>query len=29
MAGVEVPQVVEEVSADVPVEKPITDYTPD
>ncbi len=29
MAGVEVPQVVEEVSADVPEEKPITDYTPD
>ena len=29
MAGVEVPQVVEEVSADVPAEKPITDYTPD
>jgi len=29
MAGVEVPQVVEEVSADVPEEKLITDYTPD
>ena len=29
MAGVEVPQVVEVVSADVPEEKLITDYTPD
>ena len=29
MAGVEVPQVVEEVSADVPEEKQITDYTRD
>ena len=29
MAGVEVPQVVEEVFADVPEEKQITDYTPD
>ena len=29
MAGVEVPQVVEEVSADVPKEKLISDYTPD
>ena len=29
MAGVEVPQVVEVVSADVPEEKPITEYTPD